>query len=110
MIESSDDDDLDFEFDDVDEDRGDTAEEPLPPTTSPPVARRRRRPRMGQVVKKMGKGATATPTGLRPDKVLEHRAHVEMGQRLANAGKNKGEMKGYGIASGRTEPPPPAVP
>lgn len=104
MIES-DDDDLDFEFDDVDEDRGDTAEAPPPLTATPPVAKRRR-PRMGEVVKKLGHRATATPTGIRPDKVLEQRAHVEKGQRLANAGKNKGEIRGYGAASGRTEPPP----
>lgn len=75
---------------------------PLEPVETP----RRRRVRMGQMVKGLGSRGRATTTGATDiSKLVEARQRGEKVKRLTTGGRSKGEAKGYGAASGRTEPP-----
>lgn len=96
-----------MEDDDFDDDWIEDDEEPAAPAAIPVApARPRRRRGFGALVKKMGKAASATPGGENPERAVEQRIRVEQGQRLLAGGKNKGEQRGYGAASGRQKPPP----
>lgn len=60
---------------------------------------------MGEVVGQMGGRAVARPSELNPNRALQARERQAASKALLEGGKNKGEQKGFGVASGLKAPP-----
>lgn len=84
--------------------------DPLAPPVDPdePITRksprRRRRPRMGDVIASMGARATVQPAKTVVVDDLARRDQQAKAKVFLEAGKNRGEQKGFGATAGQVPP------